>query len=195
MLSIKAPISFLSCFSLHRTEKYPSAKMAAVTSAAVAMPSFTGLKAASSSKPAAVTMRIPSTAAPRLSLRASLREAIGAAFVATAASASLAVGNASAITVLLGSSDGGLVFEPSEFSVAAGEKIEFKNNAAFPHNVIFDEDEVPAGVDVSKISMKEEDLLNAPGEVYSVTLTEKGTYSFYCGPHQGVGMTGKVTVN
>lgn len=172
--------------------------MAAVSSAAVVVPSFTGLKAASS-KPAAVAARIPSpsssTFAPRLAVRASLRNAVGAAVVATAASAALAAGNASALTVLLGSSDGGLVFEPSEFSVASGEKIEFKNNAAFPHNVIFDEDAVPSGVDVSKISMDETDLLNAPGEVYSVTLTEKGSYSFYCSPHQGVGMVGKVTVN
>nr|P00290.1 RecName: Full=Plastocyanin [Lactuca sativa]prf//765954A plastocyanin [Lactuca sativa] len=97
--------------------------------------------------------------------------------------------------VLLGSSDGGLVFEPSTFSVASGEKIVFKNNAGFPHNVVFDEDEIPAGVDASKISMSEEDLLNAPGETYAVTLTEKGTYSFYCAPHQGAGMVGKVTVN
>ncbi|KAK4803817.1 hypothetical protein SAY86_003634 [Trapa natans] len=170
--------------------------MAAFSSTAVAVPSFTGLKAAT--KPAAVPVRIPSpsNAAPRASvLRASLKEAVGAAAVATFASAALFAGNASAITVLLGSSDGGLVFEPNEFSVSSGEKIEFKNNAAFPHNVIFDEDEIPSGVDASKISMDETDLLNAPGEVYSVTLTEKGTYSFYCSPHQGVGMAGKVTVN
>lgn len=87
------------------------------------------------------------------------------------------------------------MFVPSTITVPAGEKITFKNNAGFPHNVVFDEDEVPSGVDVSKISMSEEDLLNAPGEVYSVTLTEKGTYSFYCSPHQGAGMVGKVTVN
>lgn len=100
-----------------------------------------------------------------------------------------------AIDVLLGADDGGLVFEPSTFSIAPGEKIVFKNNAGFPHNVVFDEDEVPSGVDVSKISMSDEDLLNGPGESYAVTLTEKGTYSFYCSPHQGAGMVGKVTVN
>ncbi|KHL91164.1 hypothetical protein QW71_36245 [Paenibacillus sp. IHB B 3415] len=123
-----------------------------------------------------------------------MKEAGVAAVVATAASAILA-GNAMAIEVLLGSSDGGLVFEPSSFSVAAGEKIVFKNNAGFPHNVVFDEDEVPSGVDATKISMSDEDLLNAPGETYAVTLTEKGSYGFYCTPHQGAGMVGKVTVN
>nr|P35476.1 RecName: Full=Plastocyanin A'/A'' [Nicotiana tabacum]AAB29408.1 b-plastocyanin, PCb(II) [Nicotiana tabacum=tobacco, var. Virginia, whole leaves, Peptide, 99 aa] [Nicotiana tabacum] len=99
------------------------------------------------------------------------------------------------IEVLLGSDDGGLAFVPGNFSVSAGEKITFKNNAGFPHNVVFDEDEIPAGVDVSKISMSEEEYLNGPGETYSVTLSEKGTYTFYCAPHQGAGMVGKVTVN
>ena len=87
------------------------------------------------------------------------------------------------------------MFQPSAFVVASGEKIVFKNNAGFPHNVVFDEDAVPPGVDAAKISMSEEDLLNAPGEEYSVTLTEKGSYTFYCSPHQGAGMVGKVTVN
>ena len=87
------------------------------------------------------------------------------------------------------------MFQPSAFVVASGEKIVFKNNAGFPHNVVFDEDQVPPGVDAAKISMSEEDLLNAPGEEYSVTLTEKGSYTFYCSPHQGAGMVGKVTVN
>ncbi|KAI3419854.1 Phospholipase D [Psidium guajava] len=168
--------------------------MAAVTSAAVTIPSFTGLKAAVPAKPAA-SARVPAAPlAPRLAVRASLKDAIGAAAVATAASAVLA-GNAMAIEVLLGAEGGELVFAPSNFTVSSGEKIVFKNNAGFPHNVVFDEDAVPSGVDVTKISMSDEDLLNAPGETYAVTLTEKGTYSFYCSPHQGAGMVGKVTVN
>lgn len=61
--------------------------------------------------------------------------------------------------------------------------------------MIFDGDEVPSGVDASKISMGDNDLLNSPGEVYAVSLTEKGTDSLYCSPHQGVGMVGRVTVN
>ncbi|XP_034677385.1 plastocyanin [Vitis riparia] len=168
--------------------------MAIVTSAAVAIPSFTGLKASGATMTrAAATVKTVTAQAPRLVAKAALKD-VGVAVVATAASALLA-SNAMAMEVLLGSSDGGLVFVPSTITVPAGEKITFKNNAGFPHNVVFDEDEVPSGVDVSKISMSEEDLLNAPGEVYSVTLTEKGTYSFYCSPHQGAGMVGKVTVN
>ncbi|OMO87326.1 hypothetical protein CCACVL1_09124 [Corchorus capsularis] len=167
--------------------------MATVTSAAVAIPSFTGLKAGSTQAKVSAKVATVATAAPRLSIKASLKD-FGVAVAATAASAVLA-GNAMAVDVLLGSDDGGLAFVPNEFSVSPGEKIVFKNNAGFPHNIIFDEDEIPSGVDASKISMSEEDLLNAPGETYAVTLTEKGTYSFYCAPHQGAGMVGKVTVN
>ncbi|KAL1561118.1 plastocyanin-like [Salvia divinorum] len=165
--------------------------MAAITSAAVSIPSFTGLRSGASScasaKPVSVRM-----AAPRASVRASLRD-FGLAVAATAASAVIA-SNALALDVILGSDDGGLVFVPQNFEVASGEKIVFTNNAGYPHNVVFDEDEVPAGVDAAKISMGEEDLLNAKGETYSVTLTAPGTYSFYCSPHQGAGMVGKVTV-
>uniref|UniRef100_A0A7N0V3N8 Plastocyanin n=1 Tax=Kalanchoe fedtschenkoi TaxID=63787 RepID=A0A7N0V3N8_KALFE len=158
--------------------------MASVISAAVAIPSFTARANASAKV----------SSAPKLvTVRASLKD-LGVAVAATAASAVLA-SNAMAIEVMLGSDDGGLAFVPDAFSVAPGEQIVFKNNAGFPHNIVFDEDEVPVGVDVSKISMNEEDLLNAAGETYTVTLSEKGTYSFYCSPHQGAGMVGKVTVN
>lgn len=163
------------------------------TSAAITIPSFTGLKVASCARTCTAKPAATASSAPMVAVKASLKE-VGVAVAATAASAMLA-SNALAIEVLLGASDGSLAFVPSEFSVAPGEKIVFKNNAGFPHNIIFDEDEVPSGVDVSKISMSEEDLLNAPGEVYSVTLDAKGTYSFYCSPHQGAGMVGKVTVN
>lgn len=164
-----------------------------MTSAAVTIPSFTGLKAAGAAKVGAATAKAAAAPLPKMSVKASLKD-VGVAVVATAASAALA-SNAMAIEVLLGGNDGTLAFVPSNFSVGAGEKIVFKNNAGFPHNVVFDEDEIPKGVDASKISMSEEDLLNAPGEIYSVTLTEKGDYSFYCSPHQGAGMVGKVTVN
>ncbi|CAN6582433.1 unnamed protein product [Malus baccata var. baccata] len=166
--------------------------MAFVNPAAVAIPSFTGLKSAGAAK---VNAAAKVSASPRQMciVKSSLKD-VGVAVAATAASAILA-SNAMAIEVLLGSDDGGLAFVPNSFSIAPGEKIVFKNNAGFPHNILFDEDEVPSGVDAGKISMSEEDLLNAPGETYAVTLTEKGSYSFYCSPHQGAGMVGKVTVN
>ncbi|OVA15974.1 Blue (type 1) copper domain [Macleaya cordata] len=157
--------------------------MATVTSAAVAIPSFTGLKAGASTRSSA---KVAVSPAPMVGVTASFKE-VGIAIAATAASA-LLTSNAMAMEVLLGGDDGSLAFVPNEFSVSAGETIVFKNNAGFPHNVVFDEDEIPSGVDAGKISMSEEDLLNGAGDTYSVTLSAKGTYSFYCAPHQGAGM-------
>ncbi|KAF6988528.1 hypothetical protein CFC21_006049 [Triticum aestivum] len=154
--------------------------MAALSSAAVSVPSFAAK--------AATPMR-----SSRMVVRASLGKKAASAAVAVAASAMLLGGSAMAQDVLLGANGGVLVFEPNEFSVKSGETITFKNNAGFPHNVVFDEDAVPSGVDVSKIS--QEEYLNAPGETFSVTLTVPGTYGFYCEPHAGAGMVGKVTVN
>ena len=151
--------------------------MAALSSAAVSVPSF-----------AATPMR-----SSRMVVRASLGKKAASAAVAVAASAMLLGGSAMAQDVLLGANGGVLVFEPNDFSVKAGETITFKNNTGYPHNVVFDEDAVPSGVDVSKIS--QEEYLNAPGETFSVTLTVPGTYGFYCEPHAGAGMVGKVTVN
>ncbi|KAM0949800.1 putative Blue (type 1) copper binding protein [Dioscorea sansibarensis] len=172
--------------------------MASLAAATLSIPSFTGLKVINNTTKtttaaAATTTTSFCSSNAKMSIKASLKD-FGVAVAATAASAMIA-SNAMAIDVLLGGDDGTLAFVPSEFSVAPGEKIVFKNNAGFPHNVVFDEDEVPAGVDASKISMSEEDLMNAPGETYSVTLDAKGSYSFYCSPHQGAGMKGKVTVN
>ncbi|XP_004500905.1 plastocyanin B'/B'' [Cicer arietinum] len=167
--------------------------MATVTSTTVAIPSFTGLKANANKVSAIAKVSNSTSQLPRLGVRASLKD-VGVAVIATAASAVLA-SNAMAIEVLLGGDDGSLAFVPNSFSVSPGEKIVFKNNAGFPHNVVFDEDEIPSGVDATKISMSEEDLLNGPGETYTVTLDAKGTYKFYCSPHQGAGMAGNVTVN
>merc|ERR1712187_242172 len=76
--------------------------------------------------------------------------------------------------VKLGSDSGGLVFQPDSVSVKAGETVQFVNNVGFPHNVVFDEDAVPAGVDVEKIS--KEEYLNAPGETYEVKFDKAGEY-------------------
>merc|ERR1711985_32801 len=95
-------------------------------------------------------------------------------------------------TVLLGSDAGALVFVPESVTVKAGESVEFKNNVGFPHNIVFDEDAVPEGVDVGKISR--EDYLNAAGETYTVKFDKAGEYGYYCEPHQGAGMKGKIVV-
>ncbi|KAL4440020.1 hypothetical protein ABPG75_003021 [Micractinium tetrahymenae] len=108
--------------------------------------------------------------------------------------ASLALAlSANAATVKLGADNGALVFEPASLTISKGESVTFVNNAGFPHNVVFDEDDVPSGVNAEAIS--HEDYLNAPGESFSVTFDTAGSYGYYCEPHQGAGMAGKITVN
>merc|ERR1712014_279328 len=68
-------------------------------------------------------------------------------------------------TVKLGSDGGGLQFVPDSLSIKAGESVSFVNNVGFPHNIVFDEDNVPEGVSVESLS--HEDYLNAPGETVS----------------------------
>lgn len=43
-------------------------------------------------------------------------------------------------------------------------------------------------------SLSHEDYLNAPGESVSSKFTTPGEYSYYCEPHQGAGMAGKIIV-
>jgi plastocyanin len=95
-------------------------------------------------------------------------------------------------TVKLGADSGALVFDPASVTIKAGDSVTFRNNAGFPHNIVFDEDAVPSGVNAEALS--HEDYLNAPGETYSVKLTAPGEYGYYCEPHQGAGMQGKITV-
>ncbi|PRW33178.1 chloroplast precursor [Chlorella sorokiniana] len=129
-------------------------------------------------------------AAPKAAVAALPR--VAKALGAGVASLALAL-SANAATIKLGADNGALVFDPSNITVAKGESVTFVNNAGFPHNVVFDEDDVPAGVNAEAISR--EDYLNAPGESFSVKLETPGEYGFYCEPHQGAGMVGRITVN
>jgi len=131
---------------------------------------------------------------------------------------------ANAADVKLGADSGALVFDPASVTISeqrrergrearcgvrggrwptptpfppprspeAGDSVTFKNNAGFPHNIVFDEDAVPEGVKADALS--HEDYLNAPGETYTVKLTTPGEYNYYCEPHQGAGMAGKIMV-
>jgi len=94
--------------------------------------------------------------------------------------------------VKMGTDSGGLQFVPSKITICSGDTVKWTNNKAGPHNVVFDEDAIPAGVDQEKISM--EDQLGEEGESFSMSFTEKGTYEFYCDPHRGAGMNGVLVV-
>ena len=88
-----------------------------------------------------------------------------------------------AVDVVMGAG-GNLVFEPNDITISAGDTLHFVNEALPPHNII-----VEARPDLSR-----EALLFAPGESQDVVFADVGDYNFFCGPHQGAGMTGIVHV-
>lgn len=80
--------------------------------------------------------------------------------------------------------DGNLVFEPSEITINAGESVHFVNNMLPPHNVIVE----------GRDDISHDALAMMPGEEFDVTFPDAGDFNFWCGPHQGAGMTGVVHV-
>lgn len=58
---------------------------------------------------------------------------------------------ANAATVKLGADGGGLVFDPSSVTIKAGESVTWTNNVGFPHNVVFDEDDVPVSYSILQV--------------------------------------------
>ena len=80
--------------------------------------------------------------------------------------------------------DGNLVFEPSEITINAGESVHFVNNMLPPHNVIVE----------GRDDISHDALAMLPGEEFDVTFPDAGDFNFWCGPHQGAGMTGVVHV-
>lgn len=88
-----------------------------------------------------------------------------------------------AVDVTMGSG-GNLIFDPSDITITAGETVHFVNGMLPPHNIIVE------GHD----ELSKDALLFSPGESQDITFADAGDYNFYCGPHQGAGMTGTIHV-
>jgi len=95
-------------------------------------------------------------------------------------------------SVKMGSDSGQLVFVPDEIKVCKGDSVTWINNKGGPHNVVFDEEAVPAGVDVEAISM--DDQLGDEGATFTQKFEKAGTYGYFCQPHRGAGMAANVIV-
>tara|TARA_Y100000589_G_scaffold329393_1_gene375867 strand:+ start:2526 stop:2876 length:351 start_codon:yes stop_codon:yes gene_type:complete len=91
---------------------------------------------------------------------------------------------AATVEVKLGTDAGMLAFEPATINISEGDTVKFINNKLAPHNAVFDGHE----------EYSHADLAFAPGESWEETFTTAGTYEFYCEPHRGAGMVGKVIV-
>merc|ERR1739848_877018 len=121
-----------------------------------------------------VAMKASGNQTPKISFVRKVAQTAGVAVSTLALTGTALAGGAN---VKLGADNGGLVFDPSTVTINKGDSVTWTNNAGFPHNIMFHEDD-----------------LNAPGEKASSTFDVAGAYSYYCEPHQGAGMQGKVIV-
>jgi plastocyanin len=95
-------------------------------------------------------------------------------------------------TVKLGTDKGMLAFEPKKITVKPGDTIKWVNNKVPPHNVVFD----PKGGKIAK-DLSHKQLFMSAGQGYDTVIpadAAPGVYDFYCEPHRGAGMAGKLTV-
>ncbi|NJL80082.1 MAG: plastocyanin [Richelia sp. RM2_1_2] len=137
-------------------------------------------------------MRLIASTLRRLGLAALSMLLIVSSFAAFAPSAA-----AETYTVKLGSDKGMLAFEPAKLSVQPGDTIKWVNNKVPPHNVVFDAAQNPGkSADLAK-SLSHKQLVMSPGQEFTTTIpadAPAGEYTFYCEPHRGAGMVGKVIV-
>ena len=96
--------------------------------------------------------------------------------------------------VKMGADNGMLQFVPDTVTIKPGDTVKWVNNKMSPHNVVFDSSKMDDAL-ATKASHK--NLVFSPGESYETTFpadTAPGEYPFYCEPHRGAGMGGKVIV-
>jgi len=124
--------------------------------------------------------------------RGAMAKAAAIAGGASAVAASKPAMAAETKEVLMGSDSGLLAFVPQKTTICKGDSVKWINNKGGPHNVVFDEDDIPGGVDQEAISMDEQ--LGEEGDTYVKKFDTAGTYGYYCEPHRGAGMNGALTV-
>jgi plastocyanin len=101
--------------------------------------------------------------------------------------------SADSVTVKMGSSKG-LVFDPKVVTVKPGDTVKWEVGNLPPHNVVFDAVPNQDKELATKLSHKG---LEGAGKSFEVTIpadAPAGEYTYYCLPHRGAGMVGKVVV-
>ncbi|MDY6940343.1 MAG: plastocyanin [Cyanobacteriota bacterium] len=91
---------------------------------------------------------------------------------------------AETVTVKMGADNGMLAFQPPKVEIQAGDTVKWVNNKLAPHNVVVDKHP----------ELSHKGLVFAPSESFEETFSEPGTYTYWCEPHRGAGMVGKVVV-
>jgi plastocyanin len=88
-----------------------------------------------------------------------------------------------------------LSFYPSEVHITAGETVEWRNRSLFTHSVTDDPSKASDPADSSlPAGAKPFSAQVGPGEVYRHTFAVPGTYDYFCEPHEGLDMVGRVVV-
>lgn len=104
---------------------------------------------------------------------------------------------AASYTVKMGADKGMLAFEPAKLNVKPGDTVTWVINKVPPHNVVFDSASIPGGDKALAKSLSHKKLEMAPGDKIEVTIPKDaaaGEYTYYCEPHRGAGMVGKLIV-
>lgn len=94
------------------------------------------------------------------------------------------------------------LFDPEGASVSAGTLVTFLNTSG-THTVTAYENDLPEGADyfasggAGSEAEARKDIaggLLEEGEIFEVTLSEPGTYRYFCIPHESAGMKGTIVV-
>ncbi len=98
-------------------------------------------------------------------------------------------------TVKMGSDKAQLIYDPPSLTINQGDTVRWVNNKVYPHNVVFDK--VPGGDAALAAKLSHKALLTAPKQVVESAFVDvpPGEYTYYCTPHRGAGMVGKIIVN
>jgi plastocyanin len=128
--------------------------------------------------------------------------ALGTA-VATVGPGCAGVGSAGSVDGDIGMT--AVAFEPTTFTVEAGDDVVWYNNSARAHSVTAYGDALPAdaayfatgGYDTEAAAREAWEGMNGAltsGQTYSHTFEVPGTYGYFCIPHEQAGMVGEIVV-
>jgi plastocyanin len=88
-------------------------------------------------------------------------------------------------------------FDPGVIHIKAGQTVEFRNTAVITHSVTDDpklaEDPKDAAEPAGVPPFASGDI--APGDIFTQTFTQPGTYAYFCTHHEGDGMVGQIVVD
>lgn len=83
-------------------------------------------------------------------------------------------------------------FDPRAVTIHAGEAVEWHNASRFKHSVTADPKLGGAALPEGAEPFASGEL--QPGESFRRVLSVPGKYRYFCTPHEGIGMTGTITV-